>query len=94
MSQIGKKGSETSEFKTTKWAMIASAGLPLVAMVIDSLTQSGLIENKVWLALLGGIGSVLASLGYTFTRGKTKAAEAATLAQMTVARELGKPEAD
>jgi hypothetical protein len=94
MSQIGKKGSDTSEFATTKWAMIASSGVPLIAMVIDSLTQSGLIENKVWLALLGGIGSVLASLGYTFTRGKTKAAEAATLAQMTVVKELGKPEAD
>tara|TARA_R110002110_G_scaffold119338_4_gene293824 strand:- start:4649 stop:4930 length:282 start_codon:yes stop_codon:yes gene_type:complete len=91
---IGKQGSETSEFKTTKWAMIASAGLPLVAMVIDSLTQSGLVENKVWLALLGGIGSVLASLGYTFARGKTKAAEAASVAQMAVVQTLGKPEAD
>tara|TARA_R110000824_G_scaffold253351_3_gene442252 strand:- start:555 stop:839 length:285 start_codon:yes stop_codon:yes gene_type:complete len=94
MAQIGKQGSETSEFKTTKWAMIASAGLPLVAMVIDSLTQSGLVENKVWLALLGGISATIASLGYTFSRGKTKAAEAASIAQMAVVNELGKREAD
>ena len=87
---IGKDGKDTSEFKTTKWAMIASAGLPLVAMVIDSLTQSGLIENKVWLALLGGVGSVLASLGYTFSRGKAKAAETAAFAQMAVVSELKK----
>ena len=91
---IGKDGKTTSEFQTTKWAMICSAGLPLIAMVIDSLTQSGLVENKVWLALLGGISATIASLGYTFARGKTKAAEAASVAQMAVVQTLGKPEAD
>ena len=91
---IGKSGKDSSEFRTTKWAMIASAGLPLVAMIIDSLTQSGLIENRVWLALLGGISATVASLGYTFARGKTKAAEAATFAQMAVAQELKKQTQD
>ena len=90
MSQIGKEGKTTTEYQTTKWAMIASAGLPMVAMIIDGITQSGFISNKIWLALLGGVSATLASLGYTYTRGKVKAAESQTIAQMATAKELGK----
>jgi len=90
MSQLGKEGKDTSEYQTTKWSMIASAGLPLMAIIVDGITQAGLISSPIWLALLGGLSATLASLGYTFTRGKVKAAESHTIAQMATAKELGK----
>ena len=90
MSQLGKEGKDTSEYQTTKWSMIAPAGLPMVAMIVDGIMQSGFISNQIWLALLGGFSCTLASLGYTYTRGKVKAAESQTIAQMHTAKELGK----
>ena len=84
---IGKPGAETSEFKTTKWAMLASTLLPIAAMILEGLSNSGVIENKMWLAIIGGISATLASLGYTYTRGKIKASESAAFAHIAAVKE-------
>ena len=84
---VGKPGSETSEYKTTKWAMLASTLLPVAAMILEGLSDSGMIQNKFWLAIIGGATATLASLGYTFTRGKIKAAESIAFAHVAAARD-------
>ena len=87
-NSIGKPGSETSEFKTTKWAMLASTLLPVACLVLDGLSDSGVIENKLWLCIIGGISSTLAALGYSHNRSKIKSAEALALGQIAAAKEL------
>ena len=87
-SGFGKSGIDTSEYKTTKWAMLASTLLPVAAMILEGLSASGVIENKFWLAILGGFSATLASLGYSWTRGKTKAVEAQAIAAMAAAKEM------
>ena len=88
-SGFGKSGSQTSEYKTTKWAMLASTLLPVAAMILEGLSDSGAIQNKFWLAIIGGCSATLASLGYSWTRAKTKAVEAQSIAAMAAAKEMG-----
>ena len=34
-NSIGKPGEQTSEFKATKWAMLASTLLPIAALILE-----------------------------------------------------------
>ena len=85
---FGKRGADTSEYKTTKWAMLASTLLPVAAMILEGLSDSGVIQNKFWLAIIGGCSATLASLGYSWTRAKTKAVEAQSIAMMAAAKDM------
>ena len=87
-NSIGKPGEQTSEFKATKWAMLASTLLPIAALILDGLSDSGMIENKLWLCIIGGVSSTLAALGYSHGRTKTKVAEAISLGRIAAAKEL------
>jgi hypothetical protein len=68
-------GKHTSEFAQSKWVGIASVVLPTIAVLIDQLTQAGALSGT-WLMIGGLISSAIASAGYSYSRGKTKSAEA------------------
>ena len=64
-----KKGYKTTEF----W-------LSLAATLVGALLASGAVaDGSVWAQGLGAISSVLGALGYTYVRGRTKAAHTAAL---------------
>lgn len=59
------RGIKTTEF----W-------LSAIAMLVALLLSSGLFsEGSIWVQALGVIATALASLGYSYTRGRTKAAQ-------------------
>jgi hypothetical protein len=77
-----KNGSETSEYKVTKWTIILSVIAALVGIVqanlpsiIEKLPEGGkaAAAGGVILAIAGVVGSVLATLGYNAGRVKLKA---------------------
>ena len=69
------EGKQTSEFKQSKWIGIAGVVLPTLAVLIDQLTASGALSGT-WLMIGGLISSAIASAGYSYSRSKTKSAQA------------------
>jgi len=60
-------GNKTTEWKATLGSIFGSL-MPVVAVLVDSVTQSGLIRNGTALAMMGMLGSVLAAMGYSAGR--------------------------
>ncbi|HQR17698.1 MAG TPA: hypothetical protein PK948_04990 [Gemmatimonadales bacterium] len=72
-------GNTTSEFTATKWTAILGAAAVVVGTLVDILTQlQPTLGGAQWfgpvLAILGFVGSVLATLGYTWSRTQVKVA--------------------
>ena len=72
---MDKQGSKTSENKQSLLVILLSTGLPVVALVLDSLVGQGLI-NGTWALMAGLVSAGIASAGYSHSRGRVKAAEA------------------
>ncbi len=74
------EGAQTSEFRLAKVVMVVGACVDGVAILLESLKQSGLFPYASWLpVVLGAVGTlsiVLAQLGYTKSRTMVKLAEA------------------
>ena len=74
------EGTQTSEFRLARVVMVVGACVDGVAIVLESLKQTGLFPHASWLpVVLGGVGTlsiVLAQLGYTRSRTLVKLAEA------------------
>lgn len=62
MAEAIKPGFKTTEF----W-------LTLLAMIVGLTTASGFIpDTSPWARLIGMVGGILSSLGYTYVRGTLK----------------------
>jgi|3_EtaG_2_1085321.scaffolds.fasta_scaffold80862_4 hypothetical protein len=72
MSNEGKK---TSEAKQSTLVILLSTLLPAAALVLDNLVGNGVI-NGTWAMVAGLVSAGIASAGYSYSRGKVKAAEA------------------
>jgi hypothetical protein len=66
------EGKNTSEFKLAKISVIASIVLPVLAALIEAIQNAGFVENPLALSIVGVVGSLLASLGYTASRAVVK----------------------
>jgi hypothetical protein len=86
------KGKNTSEWMTTVGAIMGSV-LPVLAVLMDQLAGSGLIKNPHWLAVIGMVGAVLASLGYGAGRTYLKATEMKTKALTQMGKSQDSPSA-
>ena len=81
-----ESGRKSTEWMATVGAIMASV-MPVLAVILDSLMGSGLIQNGTMLAVMGMAGSVLAALGYGASRTYLKGVD-------MKARALGKSQAD
>ena len=71
------QGKHTSEYRQSKLVVGASIVLPVLGLICELLVEHRLLESGGILAVGAGLlSSAIASAGYSFSRAKTKSAEA------------------
>jgi len=72
---VMSEGKKTSEYKKSRFVIVLSVLLPLIALVCDLLINNSIATGTA-AVIAGLVSSAIASAGYSSARGRVKASEA------------------